>query len=359
MESAIDTHLRCPRTRTRRIEDDYAPPYPVWSARAPSSVTQVVMAYFGVQSFGKEHQGRACAALMKIAADFKLADGPGHHDLTHYVDAEGYDNMIAIAYWNDPASFARWCATPQIAAWWRSSERLTDGLGYFREIASPRVEHYETMFNTPDRFEGVGVVMGGVSGEIQEHGYWGSMRDRIPLSQHDAMAPAGSRAVVSGRPALGQRVRVVGHQNVAMIRSGQEWVDTEGQERKLYLEEMEPVLREGMHFLRDQGLPIGCYSNRYMTHLDASGAPLQKSFGLSYWHSLADMERWAESHPTHVAIFGSFMRYVQALNFQLKLRVYHEVSVLKTDEQSYEYVNCHPRTGLMNGLADEVRRAKL
>jgi aldoxime dehydratase len=52
-----------------------------------------------------------------------------------------------------------------------------------------------------------------------------------------------------------------------------------------------------------------------------------------------------------VAIFGGFMRYVQALNFQLQLRVYHEVSVLKTDEQRYEYINCHPRTGLLNGLA--------
>jgi aldoxime dehydratase len=30
MESAIDEHLKCPRTRTRRVEDDYTPPYPVW-----------------------------------------------------------------------------------------------------------------------------------------------------------------------------------------------------------------------------------------------------------------------------------------------------------------------------------------
>jgi aldoxime dehydratase len=288
---------------------------------------------------------------MKIAASFALADGPGHHDLTHCVDADGYDNMIAIAYWNDPAAHARWCATPAVDAWWRSEERLTEGLGYFREIASPRVAHYETMFNTPDRFEGVGVVMGGLSGQLQEHGYWGSMRDRIPLSQTDAMAPSGARALGADSPLPGERVRVAGHEHIAMIRSGQEWTETGGEERRLYLEEMEPVLREGMDFLRDQGLAIGCYSNRYMHHLDASGAPLEKSFGLSWWRSLADMERWAESHPTHVAIFGSFMRYVQALNFQLKLRVYHEVSVLKADEQSYEYIHCHPRTGLMHGLA--------
>ena len=43
MESAIAEHLKCPRTRHRRVEDDYTPPYPVWSARAPTSVTQVTM----------------------------------------------------------------------------------------------------------------------------------------------------------------------------------------------------------------------------------------------------------------------------------------------------------------------------
>ena len=46
-----------------------------------------------------------------------------------------------------------------------------------------------------------------------------------------------------------------------------------------------------------------------------------------------------------------FRSYVQALNFQLQLRVYHEVSVLKADEQRYEYINCHARTGLLNGCS--------
>ena len=32
----------------------------------------------------------------------------------------------------------------------------------------------------------------------------------------------------------------------------------------------------------------------------------------------ADMERWSESHPTHVAIFGTFRRIVQELNCDLK-----------------------------------------
>lgn len=181
MESSIASDLLCPRTRDRRVPDDYAPPYPCWSARASTSVGQVVMGYFGVQ--------------------------------------------------------------------WASSERLEDGIGYFREILSPRVEHYETMFNTPDRLEGIGMVMGGISGDIQEHGYWGSARDRIPLAQTDALSPSGNLRVLSGTPAHGQRVRIAGHDNVAIV--------------------------------------------------------------------------------------------------------YHEVSVLKSEEQEYEYINCHPNTGLLNAVTQD------
>jgi aldoxime dehydratase len=93
------------------------------------------------------------------------------------------------------------------------------------------------------------------------------MRDRIPLSQTDEMGPGG-------RPALkrdGSRLRIVPHDNLCLIRSGQNWSETDAPERKLYLDEVEPVLREGMDFLRDDGLRIGCYANRYMRVLGAGG----------------------------------------------------------------------------------------
>ena len=44
MESAIPAHLRTARTRTRRIPDDYCPPYPSYVARHRPAVQQVVMA---------------------------------------------------------------------------------------------------------------------------------------------------------------------------------------------------------------------------------------------------------------------------------------------------------------------------
>jgi aldoxime dehydratase len=308
------------------------------------------MGYFGVQSMGGRGVGSG-SAIEPILASLKLDYGPLHYDVAQYVDAEGYDTSIAIGYWTSTGCFDRWRHSAAVAGWWDDAQRLGDGVGYFREIVFPEAERFETLFSARDQLEGVGVAMGALSAEdIQEHGYWGSMRERIALAQTDAILPTGELAIASGSPGLGQRVRVQGHQNLAVIRSGQDWSSTTGRERDLYLSKMEPVFREGMNFLRDRGREVGCYSNRYMHHVDGAGRVLEKSFGHSYWHSLDAMERWSEAHPTHVEIFGTFMRIVQELNFQVQLRLYHEVSVLKPDQQDYEYLNCHPKTGLLNAL---------
>ena len=44
---------------------------------------------------------------------------------------------------------------------------------------------------------------------------------------------------------------------------------------------MEPTLRAGMDFLRDDGSAIGCIANRYMLVEDAAGRPTDKSYGMS------------------------------------------------------------------------------
>ena len=172
------------------------------------------------------------------------------------------------------------------------------------------------------------------------------MRDRIPLSQTDAIAPSGHARLVRE----GLRIRVLAHENLCLIRSGQDWSETEGAERELYVKDVEPILHEGMDFLRDDGRKIGCYANRYMTILDADGKPTEKSYGMSWWRSLANLERWAESHPTHVAIFAKTMRYMSKLGSAAKLRFYHEVSVARADQQFFEYFMCHDRTGMLRSV---------
>lgn len=88
------------------------------------------------------------------------------------------------------------------------------------------------------------------------------MRDRFPALQNNQMVRGtwrrndanGTSKKYDSRKA---RIRVPGHQNLAVIRSGQDWADTLPNERKLYLEAMHPVLIKGMDFLRDHGEEVG------------------------------------------------------------------------------------------------------
>ncbi|MFJ1573948.1 MULTISPECIES: phenylacetaldoxime dehydratase family protein [unclassified Pseudomonas] len=344
MESAIDKHLKCPRTLSRRVPDDYQPPFPMWVGRADEQLTQVVMAYLGVQYKGDGQREQALQAMRDIVASFSLADGPLTHDLTHHTDNSGYDNLMIVGYWKDAGAYCRWVRSAEVEGWWSSPQRLNDGLGYYREISAPRAEQFETLYAFQSDLPGVGAVMDNTSGEIEEHGYWGSMRDRFPVSQTDWMNPNGELRVVSGDPAKGGRVVVVGHDNIALIRSGQDWAAAEAAERSLYLDEILPTLQDGMDFLRDNGQPLGCYSNRFVRNIDANGNFLDMSYNIGHWRSVEKLERWAESHPTHLRIFVTFFRVAAGLQ---KLRLYHEVSVSDASSQVFEYINCHPHTGML------------
>ena len=343
MESAIPEHLQTARTRHRRVGDDYAPPYPSFVARHKPSVTRVMMAYFGLQTRGAPSVA-AEQALARLASDFTTSDRPTHWDRASYVDEAGFTNVVTVAYWDDRQTFDRWF--PSARERWTGEQRTNNGFGTFIEALYPSVEGYETLFSSLGRPEGVAVLADGMSGEVLEHAYWGGMRDRIPLSQTSEMAPAGAARAIRD----GARIRIIPHDNLCLIRSGQDWGDTEATERQMYLGDVEPVLREGMDFLRDQGRSIGCYANRYMTVVGLDGAATEKSYGMSWWKSLSALERWAESHPTHVRIFGAAMKYLSTLGPAAKLRLYHEVTVARADEQLFEYVDCHPQTGMLNAV---------
>jgi len=337
MESAIPAHLTVERTRPTRKSTSFRPPYPSFSVRFDPSVRQVVMAYFGVQHASATPPSVAAEALARLAS----AAGGAHRERARYVDEAGYHTTVEIRYWTDPAEFSSWLADNDF---WTAGPAAPEA-GFFLEAVQPTVPRFETLFSN-DRLEGIGVAADGLSGEIQEHGYWGGARDRIPLAQKDLLAPSGAvSATVSG-----DVVTVVPNGNLCLIRSGQEWTETAGDERQMYLTEVEPVLRTGMDFLRDDGLSVGCYANRYLQVLAADGSVADKSFGLSWWRGLEDLETWSESHPTHVAIFRVALKYLSTMGPAARLRLYHEVTVVEPDQTRFEYLNCHPKTGLLRAV---------
>lgn len=344
MESAIPVHLQTARTRSSRTPKTYTPPYPSFVARHPERVGSVVMAYFGVQ-YRDAPAPCVRKALDWLANRLAADSGPAHWDRAQYVDQRRFTNIVSVAYWDDPRMFDVWFAASRDG--WTGDARAEEDAGFFIEVLRPAIESYETLFSSLGRPEGVAVLAEDMSGEVLEHAYWGGMRDRIPLSQTDPLAPHGEPRIIR----TGARLQVVPHDNICLIRSGQDWTDTGDTERRMYLDDVEPVLRAGMDFLRDDGPTIGCYANRYMRVLDADGSATEKSYGQSWWHSLEALERWAESHPTHVRIFGAAMKYLSTLGPAARLRLYHEVTVARADQQFFEYLHCHERTGMLSAVA--------
>lgn len=303
------------------------------------------MACFGIQFRNEAAAATAMQALSLLRGHFAAQDGPGHHDVARGVDTAGYETWVVLAYWREPEAFDRWIKTPSLVQWWEDPAREQEGVGYFREILRPRVTHLETLFSTPDRNEGLAILTQHDGIEVREHAYWGSVRDRLAAAQTDALRADGMLGV-NVSPS-GTRVRLLPHDHIALIRSGQDWEQTEGLEREIYLHEVRPVLHQAMEFLSTSGLDIGCYANRYLQQMGPDGTLVERTFGLSVWRSLEHLEAWAESHPSHVLIFSTFLKMLQTLNWQLKLRLYHEVMVAGRDEQHFEYVNCHRHTGLL------------
>lgn len=331
MESAIPSHLQEQRIRSSGPPPGYRPPYPSFVARQDPAVTHVVIAFLGAQG------GAGTAGL---DTDLDAADGPGHYD--HAVPVAGserLDESVTAAYWNDPLKFERWFDRCR-DRWLSPAEG-----GRWVEAVRPSVRRLETIVGSRSRPEGVAAVAEGFSDEVVEHGYWGSMRDRMPASASEVFdePPAPTVDVDRGR----RRVRARGP--ICLIRSGQDWSGTRDEERATYLDRIEPLLRDGMTFLAESGSDVGCLSNRYLAVLDEDGTPTERTYGLGWWRTMADLEGWSASHPTHLAIFGAFGRAVRAQGGRSSLRLYHEVAVAAPHEQWFEYANCAPGTGLLAG----------
>jgi aldoxime dehydratase len=136
--------------------------------------------------------------------------------------------------------------------------------------------------------------------------------------------------------------------NLCFIRTPQYWSDCQGEKRTTYLDTVAPVLAEGVRFLRDAPLESGCCAGRFLRECDLkTGGPIDKTCMAAYFLSLGHLERWAKRHSSHLAIFDSFMQMVQKHNFQISLKLWHEVWVVPGCNLHIEYNNCHPAMGLL------------
>ncbi|GAB7332753.1 hypothetical protein MBLNU13_g04491t1 [Cladosporium sp. NU13] len=358
LEAAIPEHLKTSRTRSSKLPEGYRPPFPAYTARFPKSLDGLVMAIIGFQWPAKT----PCPdeSLEKLLHFMRQQPGdatPRHWDLASSLDKEDYQNFAVLAYWSSWAEFDLWMNQSGFDVFWRD---LKPGcaIGWFKEIFSPSMDRLETVFSNNDTAEGIAHMRESISGQLQEHVYWGSMRDRLPASQTDELV--GDGILCKEKDELedtkSRKIRIPGRKNLAMIRSGQDWSDTDPHERDLYLKTMHPVLIKGMNFLMQEGTSIGCFSNRFMEVLDDASPrnPSNKTFGLGYFNDLTSLEQWSKQHKTHLDIFARFIQYAAELRNNVKLKLFHEVMVLQPEQQFFEYIGCHSGTGMLASRRTET-----
>lgn len=356
LESAIPLHLTKERTQPAKTPDNYEPPTLAYTSRFPGNVKNIVMAVIGAQyASAAENDGVAISKVLKfMESSTDTAVRPSFWELASVTDVNGSYNIAVIAYWPSKEAYERWNTASDFRSWWERLDAEDQQHGWFMEVFSPTTDRFETIASDEEVLEGSANMREKSSGPIQEHVYWGSMRDRMPVCQTDAV-PGDTTGSTTQQTisTLRRRVRVSGRQNLVVIRSGQDWSNTRPEEHKLYLDKMLPPLVEGMTFLRDQGRDTGCYSCRLMDVVDNDTfeADKDRTFGLAYFDSLGSLEKWSREHPTHLRIFGAFLKYVKRLDNKISLRLFHEVLVLKPEQQFFEYVGCHEKTGMLASLS--------
>ena len=334
-----------PRARPLRRPKGFEPAVQRWSLAFPARQQKYFVDFYGVQGPGQaaiEESG----FLAWIAEGLTRADGPTAHDHARHIDADGQLTHIVATYWLDEAQRAAWQSSAAFTRFWQDEARLVGPCGIFRECLSVPVGQQETLYWQDYR------AAFSASDEVAFFptpycGYYGAMRDRIPLSGTDDFASSAPPLAPKARDTRGRRWVVRPPENLAIIRSATFWGACDAEQLEDYRERLRLPLERGMRFLQENPVETGCCSLRFQQSLDDRGRELPEAHALGIFLSLSHLENWAEGHPSHDAIFTAAIERYRKYGRANQLRTWHEVFVLPAAEQLFEYVNCSPRTGLL------------
>jgi aldoxime dehydratase len=330
----------------KNMPPDFTPPYPMFSSAfgAGKNVPEIFVTYYGAQDRGDA--ARAQEFVEWIRGLVGHDHGPVLHDWAYVEDRSGHLNHVFIFYWLDEATREKFEASHEFSSFWNAPERLVGDVGYWRECMRFPTTRMETIF-VNHRPHGLARLQE-IVGPVELHGYWGSMRDRIPDSEKQSFrSGAGGRLQRIEVEPLGKRVVVDPPDNLCVIRSGQDARGLSPKEDKLWREILLPPLKIAMEFALQHPEEIGCANIRWITELDADGKPFNVKSSCGLFLSMAHLEKWVSAHPTHAALFEALPQVSEAMDHQMVLQLWHEVWVLPKDGQHFEYVNCNSEVGLL------------
>ncbi|KAG5973956.1 hypothetical protein E4U55_000175 [Claviceps digitariae] len=388
------------RTYPLRQPPNHEPPVPRWQLVLPEKVTRIFTAYIGIQALPLAPAAAPGAEvdvginLKKQAALQKASDKiiawlrtPSHHApqsvetfrVEQGDDVEG--SPVWVCYWDDETRGKQ--ALRELDLWslyrYLLSQEEQQVIGLWSESFSTLTARLETNYSGGDYRPGVAGLPGGRTEGHRMTGYWGAARDRIPAAGEDAFEgdsadgidSMNSVDIVSIHGDSSRRILATNPDNMVHIRSGQFWHACDAPERDAYEHALQPRLLAALESLRDNRRASGAVGVRYLRNQDGHEHGLGLGLGLgcvdphhylssdpaqqasrgetsvaAFFRSLRHLEDWASQHPLHLAIYAGAMRHARRFGEARRLRTWHEVSVLKAGEATFEYIHCMPGTGV-------------
>lgn len=321
--------------------DGFEPQYVAWEPRFAADVQGVFLCMFGVEQRGAD-TGRV---RERLVTSFAAAGGPEILETGTVRTGYGHPGQIWFAYWRTQADYERWSAQPDVKAFWSDDRLLTGDVGVWREECWISLDHNETSYSRDADLTGLGHFSDGLA-ETHVHGYWGSARDRIVAAAASDLA--GTATPSAGpKSGIGRRVLVDAPENICLIRTSQDLRLASPEQLSVYHGEVAPAMFAGLDHLRSDGRAEGCIGMRLVDEVGTTEESLGRTCGIGFFRSLADLERWTHSHPTHNAIMASFIGMVQRFEGQPGLHLWHEISVFPSGTLCGEYLNCADDGGLL------------
>jgi hypothetical protein len=376
--------MSCPiRTYPLKRPDGHQPPVPRWQLVFGLEVTNVHIAYIGVQRHSDAEDviraGEQAINAVRGWIDKEAEDGFAVTEEFDVIDGDDAGNAhVWACYWADEAIYKS--ALEQL-----SLSKIHDALspaagrssiGLWLETFTVPPSRLETNYTGLDYLPGVARLPNTTTEPHTLTAYWGAARDRIPDSAHDLFETKNSdewyvRLVEEKHSAgAGRHILGTNADNLVHIRSGQFWETCDDVEADAYERQLEPTLEAGLRYLWENPSESGARGLRYLRNTDtANGSgnnnnsseeekenmrrPRRETCVAGYFTSLDKLEGWAKSHKSHLAIYHGAMRHAKVFGDTRRFRTWHEVVILKKGEARFEYVNCVDKTGVLRFIAPD------
>ncbi|ARP84664.1 phenylacetaldoxime dehydratase [Bordetella genomosp. 8] len=342
----MNFHVEYPRTEPLRRPDSHSPGAPKFSVRWDKPVASIVSDYIAVQH-AADDRDTPVAFFQRVRDAMGRANGPDSFEELRHRDQAGWVNSIVVAYWTDATKYEAWRREDRFNHWLSEPERERGDSGYWRETFVVPYDRHETIFSERFYTAGIARTDRGSLQPMYVAGYFGAMRDRIPLAAIDPLrSPCAHAPARDYRGGPKKRIRVTLPINVVAIRSGQYWAMAEAEQLSDYETNLQPKLEAGMQSLKDAPDETGCLVLRDLVNLDADGNERRETSKYGYFLSLAKLEEWSAGHAKHLDIFKHALAMRRKYGDRRSVVTWHEVFVLGSSP-ILEYVNCHAETGLL------------